>query len=249
MFIDRKTDFTRNGCYPYPPIPQCQKPPPYNAYNWTDDGRSPEWMPPEYYRALFDGPCQQHDFGPQLRQRPATGPQGGDKDLDRQPLPRRDDPSVYQHLLEASAAGRRGGVQGQGATCSVASVCSDGPRSTARPIPRRHRPRSPTPGTSSRWCTDPATSGSPSTWDGRRAETPSPATSSGTTLRTSRRSAGPGRASSSTTCRHGESAPLARRGPLSAPHRGSAGRRRHGWLPSCGHSEGPPKRAFSTFNH
>jgi hypothetical protein len=72
-FLARKADFERSGCSEPRFANDCRKPPPYHAYNWTDDGCSPSFIPnirlpigtspPILYRHLFDGPCKQHDFG------------------------------------------------------------------------------------------------------------------------------------------------------------------------------------------
>lgn len=60
-FLTRKADFMSKGCRQG--SAGCDKPWPYNEFDWTDDGCSPSWVPEEIYRSLFDGPCKQHDFG------------------------------------------------------------------------------------------------------------------------------------------------------------------------------------------
>ena len=69
-FLARKADFfTSSKCdnrWPEapgdPPTSEgCEKPPPYNAFDWTDDSCSPPTPP--VWRSLFHAPCQQHDFG------------------------------------------------------------------------------------------------------------------------------------------------------------------------------------------
>lgn len=60
-FMNRKQDFTINGCNADLAQPGgCRKPYPYNRYDWTSDGCS--WTP-DSWKAIFDAPCQQHDFG------------------------------------------------------------------------------------------------------------------------------------------------------------------------------------------
>jgi hypothetical protein len=63
-FLDRKQDFVIHGCERPPwersATEACRKPFPYDSFDWTTDGCS--WTPP-YWRDIFDGPCQQHDFG------------------------------------------------------------------------------------------------------------------------------------------------------------------------------------------
>lgn len=64
-FLDRKLDFVVHGCE-RPPwersvSERCLKPFPYDSFNWTTDGCSPPT--PDTWKAIFDGPCQQHDFG------------------------------------------------------------------------------------------------------------------------------------------------------------------------------------------
>lgn len=63
-FLDRKLDFVIHGCE-LPPwersaSERCRKPFPYDSFNWTTDSCS--WTP-KSWKAIFDGPCQQHDFG------------------------------------------------------------------------------------------------------------------------------------------------------------------------------------------
>jgi hypothetical protein len=58
-FLARKQDYVINGCET-PNNPGCTKPAPYNAFDWTTDGCS--WTP-DTWKTIFDGPCQQHDFG------------------------------------------------------------------------------------------------------------------------------------------------------------------------------------------
>jgi Prokaryotic phospholipase A2 len=60
-FLARKADFMGEGCT-YG-AGGCRKPWPYNEFDWTDNGCSPSFVPKFIYRNLFDGPCQQHDFG------------------------------------------------------------------------------------------------------------------------------------------------------------------------------------------
>jgi hypothetical protein len=69
QFLQRKSDFwDASNCqnrWPEtltdPPIWQgCNKPLPYNWFDWTSDGCS--WTPPAL-AARFNGPCQLHDFG------------------------------------------------------------------------------------------------------------------------------------------------------------------------------------------
>lgn len=63
-FLKRKADFVIAGCEHRPGDPlrgACSKPPPYDAFDWTTDGCSPPT--PAAWKAIFDGPCQQHDFG------------------------------------------------------------------------------------------------------------------------------------------------------------------------------------------
>jgi hypothetical protein len=59
-FMARKQDFLIHGCET-PNNPSCTKPSPYNAFDWTTDGCSPPT--PDDWKAIFDSPCQQHDFG------------------------------------------------------------------------------------------------------------------------------------------------------------------------------------------
>lgn len=64
QFLDRKAGFVASGCEHRPGDPlrgQCTKPAPYDAFDWTTDGCSPPT--PDAWKAIFDGPCQQHDFG------------------------------------------------------------------------------------------------------------------------------------------------------------------------------------------
>lgn len=56
--MQRKQDFLINNCET--PNPKCNKPAPYNAFNWTTDSCS--WTPTDWKR-IFDSACQQHDFG------------------------------------------------------------------------------------------------------------------------------------------------------------------------------------------
>lgn len=61
-FMDRKADFTKAGCNRDDRrFGKCTKPWPYNTFVWTTDGCS---APIRYgaYRAIFAGPCEQHDF-------------------------------------------------------------------------------------------------------------------------------------------------------------------------------------------
>lgn len=71
-FLTRKADFARAGCRVEnyenngAPYPQCRKPSPYNAFNWTDDGcsgRDRIGFLSNAYRNLFNKPCQLHYFG------------------------------------------------------------------------------------------------------------------------------------------------------------------------------------------
>lgn len=66
-FQNRKTDFSIQGCNADQPQARgCQKPPPYNAFDWTSDGCSGPtgWLPPAgAWSSIFNGPCQLHDFG------------------------------------------------------------------------------------------------------------------------------------------------------------------------------------------
>lgn len=76
QFLARKADFERAKCrvedhlYIGTPTPGCGKPSPYDAFDWTDDGCSGRneaygigFAVSNTYRDLFNGPCQQHDFG------------------------------------------------------------------------------------------------------------------------------------------------------------------------------------------
>lgn len=62
-YIARKLDFAAAGCNQgWPNVTSgCNKPYPYNMFDWTDDGCSPP--SPEPWKTLFNGPCQLHDFG------------------------------------------------------------------------------------------------------------------------------------------------------------------------------------------
>ncbi|MDX6729469.1 MAG: hypothetical protein QOK49_4274 [Baekduia sp.] len=63
QFIARKQDFVGSGCQFLPAQRQgqtCNKPAPYDSFDWTTDGCS---QTPDTWKAVFDGPCQQHDFG------------------------------------------------------------------------------------------------------------------------------------------------------------------------------------------
>lgn len=77
QFVARQSDFRAHGCtHRWPEAPgdpptsdNCHKPPPYNSFDWTDDGCSgrsfPVLGPPvsNIYRDLFNEPCRLHDFG------------------------------------------------------------------------------------------------------------------------------------------------------------------------------------------
>jgi hypothetical protein len=64
-FLARKFDFVVHGCEKPPwlrgPTDHCRKPFPYDSFDWTTDGCSPPTQPS--WKAIFDGPCQLHDFG------------------------------------------------------------------------------------------------------------------------------------------------------------------------------------------
>jgi hypothetical protein len=72
-FLARKDDFVRvNHCRKEWPNTSdgCRKPPPYNRFDWTDDGctgRNELYGlgrgPSNIYRNIFNKPCQRHDFG------------------------------------------------------------------------------------------------------------------------------------------------------------------------------------------
>lgn len=71
QFLTRKAEFERAGCradrsnYSQPGCTR-QKPSPLNAFDWTDDGCSGKdeiKFVSLYYRDMFNGPCQLHDFG------------------------------------------------------------------------------------------------------------------------------------------------------------------------------------------
>lgn len=57
-FAQRKADFVGHGCW----VGEagCNKPFPYNQFDWSDDSCS--WTPP-YLRERFHIACIQHDFG------------------------------------------------------------------------------------------------------------------------------------------------------------------------------------------
>ena len=69
-FVDRQNDFRAHGCknrWPEIGSPRdkptwfgCDKPPPYNWFDWTDDGCS-KTPPPAMW--VFRSACRQHDFG------------------------------------------------------------------------------------------------------------------------------------------------------------------------------------------
>ncbi len=65
-FVARKNDFTQQKCKHDEKgvkFGDCNKPWPYDQFNWTTDDCSPDKMPEFFYRTLFEEPCQQHDFG------------------------------------------------------------------------------------------------------------------------------------------------------------------------------------------
>jgi hypothetical protein len=73
-FVARQSDFRAHGCtrgWPekagdQPTWAGCDKPPPYNSFDWTDDGcsgREQIGAISNVYRNLFNQPCRQHDFG------------------------------------------------------------------------------------------------------------------------------------------------------------------------------------------
>jgi len=74
QFIARQSDFRASKCtVGWPSEPgdpptwsTCTKPPPYNSFDWTDDGcsgREQIGLVSNVYRNLFNQPCRQHDFG------------------------------------------------------------------------------------------------------------------------------------------------------------------------------------------
>jgi hypothetical protein len=74
QFVARQSDFRAHGCtrgWPekagdQPTWAGCDKPPPYNSFDWTDDGcsgREQIGAISNVYRNLFNEPCRQHDFG------------------------------------------------------------------------------------------------------------------------------------------------------------------------------------------
>lgn len=73
QYVARQSDFRAQGCTNrWPEQPQdpptwdhCNKPPPYNSFDWTDDGcsgRDQIKALSNVYRNLFNEPCRQHDF-------------------------------------------------------------------------------------------------------------------------------------------------------------------------------------------
>lgn len=74
QFVSRQSDFRASNCrLGWPELPgdppvwsTCTKPPPYNSFDWTDDGcsgREQIGFVSNIYRDLFNQPCRQHDFG------------------------------------------------------------------------------------------------------------------------------------------------------------------------------------------
>ncbi|MEV5721796.1 phospholipase A2 [Amycolatopsis mediterranei] len=68
QYVARQQDFRVNGCTLASPRAEqgCSKPPPYNSFDWTDDGCSgADQIGPvsNVYRNLFNKPCRLHDFG------------------------------------------------------------------------------------------------------------------------------------------------------------------------------------------
>ena len=74
QYVWRQSDFRASNCtlgWPAssgdPPVwSTCTRPPPYNAFDWTDDGcsgREQIGFVSNIYRDLFNQPCRQHDFG------------------------------------------------------------------------------------------------------------------------------------------------------------------------------------------
>lgn len=68
QYVARQQDFRANGCTHAPPKADqdCGKPPPYNGFDWTDDGCSGAdkiGRLSNVYRDLFNKPCRLHDFG------------------------------------------------------------------------------------------------------------------------------------------------------------------------------------------
>ncbi|WP_051470980.1 phospholipase A2 [Patulibacter minatonensis] len=59
QFAARKADFVAHGCWTGPA--GCNKPSPYNEFDWSDDGCSPPT--PDHLRERFRNACLQHDFG------------------------------------------------------------------------------------------------------------------------------------------------------------------------------------------
>lgn len=67
-YVARQEDFRANGCKYDPPNAHygCNKPAPYNGFDWTDDGCSGRDVfgpVSNVWRNLFNKPCRQHDFG------------------------------------------------------------------------------------------------------------------------------------------------------------------------------------------
>lgn len=58
QYVARANDFRGQNCWER--APNCKKPPPYNDFDWTNDGCS--WTPPPAV-VVFNRACQQHDFG------------------------------------------------------------------------------------------------------------------------------------------------------------------------------------------
>jgi phospholipase A2-like protein len=61
QFAERKADFVAAGCGTLDNVDKCQKPVPYNQFDWDTDGCS--GPTPGSLRKLFYPACQQHDFG------------------------------------------------------------------------------------------------------------------------------------------------------------------------------------------
>lgn len=65
-FIARRNDFAQHDCKHDKEgikFGDCTKPWPYDQFNWTDDGCSPDRAPDWSYPNLFYEACVQHDFG------------------------------------------------------------------------------------------------------------------------------------------------------------------------------------------
>jgi hypothetical protein len=65
-YVDRANNFRAYGCWEWYRPGNCSKPFPYNYFEWTTDGCSGPTgrLPPAgSWSAIFNGPCQQHDFG------------------------------------------------------------------------------------------------------------------------------------------------------------------------------------------